>query len=412
MTVLKRVSDKILQEYKLPAGKNKANLTIETGLYLMIRRTPKGSVSKSFIYRYTLNGKRVEESLGSLKDLSLADARSMFAERKQIVAQGYEAKSYIKEELEKQQKEEEQQQLTFKDAVDHYLNTRHGYRESTLIGIKRRLKQIEELYSKHLNELSYNDGQKIIDKKVKEGSYNQAKKLARLMRAIMNNFVEDELYPVNPLEKVGKKIPKKEVQHYKSANPENPEPDIEDVFNCIIPREKMHKIQFMLVIAFTLLRPAESLKLQISNVDFENHILYTGQTKTSDTGYKISLTPEMESLFKWLIGDRTEGTLVKDIPIHEVEYLGRLYRAYNLSMTCHGWRSAGVDWMVLHGVDENVADSCLGHNVKRSEVRKAYIRTEYAVQKIKAASMWHQYLLSIALPLLVKRDPSILKYFN
>lgn len=411
MTILKRVSDRILHEYKLPAGKNKLNLTIETGLFLQIRRTPSGNISKSFIYRYSLNGKRKEEYLGSLKDLTLADARAMFAERKQIVVQGYEAKSYIKEELKKQQKEEEQQQLTFKDAVDHYLNTRDGYRESTLEGINRRLKQLSELYDKRLNELTYNDGQQIIDRKVKEGSYNQAKKLARLMRAIMNNFVDDELYSVNPLEKVGKKIPKKEVQHYKTANPENPEPDIEDVFNCIIPREKMHKIKFMLVIAFTLLRPSEALRLQISNVDFKNKILYTGLTKTSVEGYKISITPEMEKLFRWLIRDRTEGSLVKDVSIHEVEYLGRLFRAYELSMTCHGWRSAGVDWMVLHGVDENVADSCLGHNVKRSEVRKAYIRTKYAVQKIKAASMWHKYLLSVALPLLTKRDPSILEYF-
>lgn len=412
MTILKRVSDRYLRDYKLPSDKKLIKLTIDKGLFLLVRKTQKGSLSKSYMFRYTLNGKKIEESLGTINDLSLQDARQLYEERRQIVAYGYKAKDYIKQQLQEQQKAEERNGLTFGEAAQFYFDTRYGYRETTLKGIERRLKMLSVLNDKKINDLSLSDGQEIIEEKLKQGYSVQAKKLSKLMKAVIDNLIEHEKYDKNPFEKLGSNIKKKEAKHYKTANPEDPEPDILCIFNTLIPIIPMERVQYMLLLAFTALRPNEARKLQISNVDLHNGILTTGQTKTTDEGYKLSISPEFKKLLKWLIKNRKSGSLVENISAWETTYLGNEFRDFKLNMTCHGWRSASVNWMVLHGVREEVADASLGHSIKRSETVKAYIRTKYAKEKAEAVSLWHKFLLQTALPLLKKREPEIEKYFS
>ena len=231
------------------------------------------------------------------------------------------------------------------------------------------------------------------------------------MKAIIDNLIEYEKYDKNPFEKLGANIKKKEVKHYKTANPEDPEPDIINIFNTLIPIVQMERGQYMLL-AFTALRPNEARKLQISNVDLYNDILTTGQTKTTDEGYKLSISQEFKNLLKWLIKNRKSGSLVENISVWETTYLGNEFRDLKLNMTCHGWRSASVNWMVLHGVREEVADASLGHSINRSETVKAYIRTKYAKEKTEAVSLWHKFLLQTALPLLKQKDLEIGKYFS
>lgn len=77
MTLLKRVSDRYLRDYKLPSDKKLIKLTIDKG-FLLVRKTQKGYLSKSYMFRYTLNGKKIEESLGTTNDLSLQDSRQPY----------------------------------------------------------------------------------------------------------------------------------------------------------------------------------------------------------------------------------------------------------------------------------------------------------------------------------------------
>lgn len=76
MTQAKRWTDEKIRAERLPTGRNDRRVGIESGLYLRVRRTDNGGLSKHFEFRAQVGGKRRRLTLGQYPAMSLADARA------------------------------------------------------------------------------------------------------------------------------------------------------------------------------------------------------------------------------------------------------------------------------------------------------------------------------------------------
>lgn len=82
------LTDTEVRNAKLPDGKNELVLTDLPGLYLRLRRGANGTVTKSWLYRYTFLGAKRKLTLGPYPQLSLADARIALIEQQRLVSAG------------------------------------------------------------------------------------------------------------------------------------------------------------------------------------------------------------------------------------------------------------------------------------------------------------------------------------
>jgi hypothetical protein len=121
--MLKPFTDKRLQTYKPIEKKQRITDPATKGLYFIIEALPSGT--KSFAYRYKLDGQSKQITLGKYPVLSLADARMKVFELQKLIADGVDpkqARDHAK--MLKRQKLEEQkfieQAVTFKQAYEMY----------------------------------------------------------------------------------------------------------------------------------------------------------------------------------------------------------------------------------------------------------------------------------------------------
>lgn len=82
------LTDTAVKSARLPDGKAEATLTDLPGLVLRLRQGSNGAVSKSWRYRYTINGVKKALTLGSYPLMSLSDARAALQSQQALVAQG------------------------------------------------------------------------------------------------------------------------------------------------------------------------------------------------------------------------------------------------------------------------------------------------------------------------------------
>lgn len=121
--MLKPFTDKRLQTYKPIEKKQRISDPATKGLYFIIEALPSGT--KSFAYRYTLDGQSKQITLGKYPVLSLADARVKVFELQKLIADGVDPKQERDHaKMLKRQKLEEQkfieQAVTFKQAYEMY----------------------------------------------------------------------------------------------------------------------------------------------------------------------------------------------------------------------------------------------------------------------------------------------------
>ena len=103
------------------SGKTSAMLYSDgAGLYLRVA----ASGSKSWIYRFQLNGKRRDMGIGNLADLSLAEARGEVATLGKLVRQGIDPIDHREAQKAEQQQEAETKAVTFGEVATIYIDGR------------------------------------------------------------------------------------------------------------------------------------------------------------------------------------------------------------------------------------------------------------------------------------------------
>jgi hypothetical protein len=57
-------------------------------------------------------------------------------------------------------------------------------------------------------------------------------------------------------------------------------------------------------------------------------------------------------------------------------------------------RSAFRDWAVQHGVQREVAESCLAHALSRNAAEGAYLRSDLLIRRRPVMQAWADFLLA------------------
>ena len=131
-------------------------------------------------------------------------------------------------------------------------------------------------------------------------------------------------------------------------------------------------------------------------VDVKNRVWTLQADRTKQRrDLRIPITGEMMKLIEWAEPVR-RGDLVltlSDGPLSDQAISKYLKRHTFQSNTVHGLRTSFRTWCQETGVDDNLAEMCLGHLVG-SNVRRAYARSDLFEERLEVMSRWSEYLTS------------------
>lgn len=373
-------------------GKKTADLLVCEGLSVHVRETRPGVFSRSYMFRYTLGGKVIKESLGSLNDVSLSQALMMCNERRRYVLQGQRPAKVIHEAIQR-----ERARPLFSDAAKIYMSQRAGLEKTTLTALDQQLRAIVPLMTTDFEAPAIDKARNIILEYVSAQKYAKAQKIAALIKGIAETAIDAGFTDHNAFTRIKRLIPSHKVQHFRSADPDAPGEDVRMVLESVLTVGKVaeNKKMYLLLGLFTLLRPSEVAALQIEDIDYTRGVLKCRHTKTLKDGWKIKLDPPLTALLQYITNKRKQGRLIPIISSRDcASCLNKVFRRRDLPMTCHGWRAAGAAWMVHNGISVEIADACLTHKIK-SAVTAAYIRTDFPEERAAAMLKWHEFLVSV-----------------
>ena len=143
-------------------------------------------------------------------------------------------------------------------------------------------------------------------------------------------------------------------------------------------------------------RSKEGRHMTWDEIDLDNSVwtLKAERTKQRrDT--RIPITGEMLKLIEWAEPVR-RGDLVltlSDGPLSDQAIGKHLKRHTFQTNTVHGLRTSFRVWCQETGVDDNLAEMCLGHLVG-SDVRRAYARSDMLEERMRVMTDWAEFLSS------------------
>lgn len=143
-------------------------------------------------------------------------------------------------------------------------------------------------------------------------------------------------------------------------------------------------------------RSKEGRHMTWDEVDVKNRVWTLKAERTKQRrDLRIPITGEMLKLIEWAEPVR-RGDLVltlSDGPLSDQAISKFLKRHTFQTNTVHGLRTSFRTWCQETGVDDNLAEMCLGHLVG-SEVRRAYARSDLFEERLEVMSRWSEYLTS------------------
>lgn len=374
--------------FKLPDGKYPAG----EGLLLFVR-----AASRTWIFRYQINGKRRDLSLGSAKTIPISSVRQKAQELKVLIANGIDPK----EQRDNKNKEEDLIK-TFdevaKEAIDLFQVVRQWKNE-------KHAAQWRATISKHASPV-------IGKKKISEINRDD---ILNVLNPIWNEKTEtasrirgrlEDIFDFAISKKYCEENPARWFQNLESFLP-SPTKLIKENHFAAIPLEKLKKIaptlyssmriSYLAVIFGTLTatRAQEFLGLEWSEIDFETNT-WEIPIKRSKTHvpHRVPLSRQALDILnriprpsKYVFFSPITGKhLSANAPIEVIRWLTKQ------KFTMHGMRSTFRDWGEENLIHDTLLEKALSHS-KKSKTVRAYQRSDLLEQRRPIMQMWADELL-------------------
>lgn len=382
-------------EIKTAKPKDKEyNLFDGDGLRLRIK--PNGSKQWILNYYKPTNRKRANLSLGKYPDLSLANARKLSLEARELIAQKIDPQDTRKQ---RQQEVDAIHQHTFynvakewfemkKDSVsvDHAVDTWRSLELHIFPSLSNT--PVKDITAPRIIDLL-----RPIEAK---GSLETVKRLSQRLNEIMNFATNCGLIDANPLTgiKAAFKKPKKE-NMAALAPAELPElmhslsyASIKLTTRCLIEWQ-LH----------TMTRPSEAAGTRWDEIDLDNRIwTIPAERMKKKREHRIPLTEQMLELLDLIkpISGHREFVFPSDreptkpcnsqtanIALKRMGFAGRL--------VSHGLCSLASTTLNEQGFDRDLVEAALSH-VEENQVRSAYNRTDYLERRRPMMSWWSGHI--------------------
>lgn len=195
-----------------PEGQHHLRLHDRNGLYLEVRKL-KAGFSKTWYYKFRMNGVESRATLGSYPDMSLTQAR----EKRDDAAKDVRQKIHPKLSAAKVVESTPAPVITFRDVAEEWLQNRSPrWSKSHSVREKRNLEKdlYPELEKKPIVEVTASDVLKAAQGAEKRGSFDVAHRIAKTARSVFEYAIACGHIQINPAAATRKALKKHTKKHF------------------------------------------------------------------------------------------------------------------------------------------------------------------------------------------------------
>lgn len=387
-----RLSDK---EIKSAKPKEKEYI-LSDGDGLRLRVKPNGSKLWLLNYTHPTKKKRTNLSLGKYPDLSLANARKVSMEAKELLAQGIDPQEERKRQ---QQVHKSVHQHTFFNVAKEWFDIKKDdVTTDYAVDIWRSLElhifptlsntPVKEVTAPHVIELL-----KPIEAK---GSLETVKRLAQRLNEVMNFATNCGLIQANPLTGIKAAFKKPKKENMAALKPAELPELMGAIANASIKRTTRCLIEWQL---HTMTRPSEASGAKWEEIDWGEKVwTIPAERMKKRRAHRIPLTDKMLDLLEVIkpISGNREFIFPSDRdpkkPCNSQTANMALKRmGFARRLVSHGLRSLASTTLNEQGFDKDLIEAALAH-VDDNQVRSAYNRTDYLDRRRPMMCWWSGHI--------------------
>ena len=367
------------------------------GLWLQVGPTG----GKSWLFRYTMGGKAHNMGLGSVDDLSLADARKMAGDCREMVAKGVDPLD-SREEQRRQQALDAAKALTFKACALAYIEAHEpAWRNEKH---RQQWRNTLETYAYSVfGDVSIQDVDTALVMKALEPIWTAKPETASRVRGRIESIID---YAKARGYREGEN-PARWKGHLKNllaaptkvrAVVHHPAIDYDRVgdFMTLLRKREALAARAMEFAILTAARSGEVLGAQWSEIDLDKAVwTIPGNRMKSGREHRVPLSPAAVKLLKALPRIQGEDHVFpgrkRGRPISVMGMTMVLRRMKREDITVHGFRSAFRDWCSERtAYPREVAEMALAH-VVGDKVEAAYRRGDLFEKRRKLMEAWAEH---------------------
>ena len=385
-------TDREIQNLKPQEKRYSVKDKLNNGLFVEVW----DSGTKTWHYRYSLNGKQERLVIGRYPDLSLKEARQVRDESASLVAKGISPK----------QNKNKVTSILFSDYGERYLN--EVIKKERKDPYNMILCLNNDIYpmmgSIPLDQVSIEDIRRTIWRKKEQGYDAAANQVRGLLKRMFDYAMTLGLVPFNPV----LAIPSRHIHKAKPRDRYLSTNEIRTYYTTLLNSRIYRPRKLGLLLSLlTLVRKSELLKAKWEYIDFDKRIWLIPETKAdSATGHSremvVYMSDQVIEIFKEL------KTIAGDEPY---VFVGRQsgthisHNAFNTAQkaalaltdlppfTVHDLRRTASTHLNEQGFHSDAIEACLNHTMRG--VRGVYNKAKYEKERIEIMEKWSNYIFSV-----------------
>ena len=353
-----------------------------TGLFLLVK--PSGRAS--FVQRIMIGGKRRDIGIGSIRWMTLAEARERAAVTWRKARRG---------ELDAAPRRRKMVAPSLATVADKVIDTRRSsWKAGTRIEQQWRSSLRDHVFPRFgtwgIDAITAGNMVELFGKLQKDGRIALIKTLRVRLEVVFDFAIANGWRADNPARIARGSLPKVKTSrnHHKSVA----HGDLPDVIRKVQGfKNPSHAIAFQFI-ALTAVRISEALGAKWSEIDGETWTIPADRMKAKKA-HDVPLSPAAMNVLQEA---RNLGDCEFVFPSNRGKQItgariGEMIRELGIDATTHGLRSSFRDWCAETGVEREVAEACLAHAVE-SQTEAAYLRTNVIARRAPIMAKWGEHI--------------------
>ena len=385
-------TDREIQNLKPQEKRYSVKDKLNNGLFVEVW----DSGTKTWHYRYSLNGKQERLVIGRYPDLSLKEARQVRDESASLVAKGISPKK----------DKAKPKSILFKDYGERYLN--EVIRKERKDPYNMVLYLNNDIYpmmgSIPLDQVSIEDIRRTIWRKKEQGYDAAANQVRGLLKRMFDYAMTLGLVPFNPV----LAIPSRHIHKAKPRDRYLSTNEIRTYYTTLLNSRIYRPRKLGLLLSLlTLVRKSELLKAKWEYIDFDKRIWLIPETKAdSATGHSremvVYMSDQVIEIFrelKTIAGDepyvfvgRQSGTHISHNAFNTAQKAA-LALTDLPPFTVHDLRRTASTHLNEQGFHSDAIEACLNHIMRG--VRGVYNKATYEKERTDIMEKWSNYIFSV-----------------
>lgn len=386
-----------LSDTQIKAAKPKdKEYVLSDGDGLRIRVKPNGSKSWLLNYTHPIKKTRTNLSLGKYPEVSLANARKLALEARELLAQGIDPLDARKQQQEEHKATHEH--TLFNITQEWFEIKKDDVTPDYAVDIWRSLELhiFPYIANTPVRDITAPQIIDLLKPIAAKGSLETVKRLAQRLNEVMNFATNCGLIQANPLTGIKAAFKKPKKENMAALKPAELAELMGAIANASIKRTTRCLIEWQL---HTMTRPSESSGARWDEIDWDAKVWTIPAARMKKRRqHRIPLTQQMLDLLDVMkpISERREFIFPSDrdpkkpcnsqtanMALKRMGFAGRL--------VSHGLRSLASTTLNEQGFEPDLIEAALAH-VDDNQVRSAYNRTDYLERRKPMMSWWSEHI--------------------